>query len=333
MPVCQLDWRTCWQSRSALRSCAAQDSIKGIKTVRIIPRTDAEVAAAHERARADYCEHVPAGEPVELSSFLLTYLSGPAGDKGELPIPMSRRTAFTVGLDMLDKDRANLPTLSKGKILQYLAEHYVCIEPRILKDLADGKLYFYHRPMAVTTTFTGARLSLEFTDLVSDAVFDMRSLGLLIDAGDASKPENLRNMLMVQKSMMASVDALGHEGKPKPTFEFAMICGRESPDKKDSLVLHAFATSHNRKQWHYLQPAASPSRADQCSICGSIWFTDYKVANLLPSASATRRLALRSKSTYTIEELDEYALSQGWKGGASTIWWQSLTVSSIARSR
>ena len=73
------------------------------------------------------------------------------------------------------------------------------------RDLDSGEFYLHHRPLAATATFSGVPLiSRSFTDLASDSVQNMRSLGLLVAAGDKPSPESYRTLVLVHKSMMVT---------------------------------------------------------------------------------------------------------------------------------
>lgn len=285
----------------------AGSPLAALKTIRTLPRTEGELAAAHERARGLACEHIPPGEPLEISSFVPRFEEGSA-----LPVPSSRRAAFSVGLDMLDEDRADLPTLTGGRILDYIDGHYVAVEVRVERDLDTGELYLHHRPLAATLEFHGARITQPFVDLVSDSIQDMRSLGLWTDARRATAPEQLRTLVLAHKNMINEQQGRGR--KARAAYEYVFV--RARPGRGDSLELHAFATTRDRQWLHYLEPFRSPSRARQCGIRGTIYFSEYKVANLLPAASATRRTAVHANKSFALEDLDAYARQAGWSGSA-----------------
>ncbi|HEX3657662.1 MAG TPA: hypothetical protein VHV55_17865 [Pirellulales bacterium] len=290
----------------------AANPLSALKIIRKLPQTEAEVAAAHDRAAGMACEHIPPGQPLEITSFV-PQLSADAGDR-DLPIPTSRRAVLSVGLDMLEDDRADLPTLTGGRILSYIDEHYVAVEVRVQRDLDSGELHLHHRPMAATLEYHGAHITQPFVDLVSDSIQQMRSLGLWTDAARVRQPSQLRTLVMLHKNMLNQ--EAGRDGKPRAVYEFMFVRARPAKRGGDSLDLHTFATTQQRQWLHYLDPFRSPQRAAQCGIRGSIYFSEYKVANLLPSASATRRTSVRAAESFPIDRLDDYAARQGWSGGA-----------------
>jgi hypothetical protein len=310
-----LRWVSALAIALALATQALADSpLSALKTLSILPRTESEIATAHERSRGQACEHLGAGEALEISSFIPEFVGDRFSGQGELPVPTSRRAAFSVGTDMDDADQSDLPLLTRGKILEYLDTHYVCVDIRVQRDLDSGEFYLHHRPLAATATFAGARLTKEFTDLVSDSVQNMRSLGLLVSGGAKETPETYRTLVMVHKSMMSTTQTGKAAEKGKPIYEFIFVQGR--PNGKEGLELHAFATTQERRRLNYLRPFNFPKRPQDCAIRGTIRFTDYKVANLLPAESITRRTTVKSQASFAWEDLNAYAAAQGWRGGA-----------------
>ncbi|HEY5313146.1 MAG TPA: hypothetical protein VIK18_11530, partial [Pirellulales bacterium] len=192
-------------------------------------------------------------------------------------------------------------------------EHYVAVEVRVQRDLDSGELHLHHRPLAATLEFHGAHITQPFVDLVSDSIQEMRSLGLWTDAARVRQPAQLRTLVMVHKNMLNQQP--GRSGKPHASYEFVFVRARPAKGR-DALELHAFATTQRRQWLHYLEPFRSPQRAEQCGIRGTIYFSEYKVANLLPSASATRRTSVHAADSFPIDRLDAYAAQQGWTGGA-----------------
>ncbi|HEX4131142.1 MAG TPA: hypothetical protein VHZ24_13970 [Pirellulales bacterium] len=284
-----------------------------VKLLRFVPRTESELAAAFSQASGNACEQIDTDEPLEITSFM-PFLSSRAVESGGLPIPTSRRHVLSVGLDMQQRDQNNLPTLSRSLILDYLDEHYVSVQVQVQRDLETRELYLHHRPMALVARYRGPKLTQEFNEIVSAAVRDMRSLGLLTKSRTGLTPASLRTLVIVHKNNLFD-DQLGlGSARSHPSYELAFVRARATDDRKESLELHAFATTEQRRQWHYLRPCFPPARPTDCSIRGSIVFTEFKYANLYPSASVTRRTTVKAKTSFTRGDLDRYLTSQGIAG-------------------
>ena len=141
----------------------SKDEFDDLKTISRLPTSSLEVASAHSRSRADACEQIAAGEPVSIHSFTTFLTQRDRGSRsaarGERPRASSRHPAFSVGIEFDTQDRNALPTLSRSTIVDYVDEHFVSIQVRMRRDLLDRKIYFYHRPIALTFAYRGSRLS------------------------------------------------------------------------------------------------------------------------------------------------------------------------------
>lgn len=285
----------------------------GIRTIRVLPRGESELAAYHGRNRAEACEPLQASQPVRLTSYAayLTYR-----DTREYatrtPPPTTRRHVISVGLDMLSTDQRDLPKLTRGRILGYLKENYLSVQARIRKDPDTGTLYLHHRPVAATVRFRGLPLTQDFIDPVAASVKDMRSLGLFLEDGEDPVPKNLRTLVIAHKAVWAvTTDS---RTTLDPRYELVIVRARESgPDKLD---LHAFVTMENRTQLHYVRPSEQPLRPDDCCLKATVSFIEFSHAGLFPTVSVTRRTSVKSTATFLVADLDKYAREQGWAGTA-----------------
>lgn len=283
-----------------------------LKTVRLLPRTEREAEEQHERLRAEACDFLPGGEIIERKSFVPEQLSR----QERLPIPTARQAALSVGLEVSREDQADLPRLSAGRILSYIDGHYVCVLARVQRDLANGLEYLHHRPVAATATFRGPATSEEFTELVSASVRDMRSMGLFLPSDTDMKAENLRTLVMLFRSTRSEFNEISKKVTLRPTYEFVFIRARGEGREGRPLQLHSFVTTEDRQQLHSLANYSPPTRSEFCDVRGRIFFTDYKLANLLPSESATRQTIVRARETYAMSSLHEYAAAAKWSGDA-----------------
>ncbi len=237
-----------------------------------------------------------------------------------LPIPTARYCALSLGLGMLPADQRQLPTLSGGLILDYLSRHYLWVQMQVHKDLGTGELYLNQNPLAAVAEFRGARLTQEFVEMTAAAVNDMRALGLYVKTGVKASPENLRTAVLLFKHNLAEPGAItlaGPQFKPDYELLFVRLLPPSNGSRRSEPKLHVFATSDQRGTLHYLRTGSGPSTPDECSIKGLIFFTEYKYANRLPAASATRKVSVRAKASYALSDLDAYAAQCGWKGDAS----------------
>ena len=301
-----------------------------VRLLRSLPRTEAEVARAHEQHRGLACETLPANTLLEQRSFLLEAanpldaLDDARRRNSELPVPTSRRAILSVGTDMTRPDQQQLPALSRGQILDYLQGHYVTVQARVQRDLIDGELYLHHRPYAGVGLFRGPRFTEDGNELILESIQNIRSLGVYLKPGARATPQALRTLVLVHKNMVVAPAVTTAAPQASPAFELVFLHARPAARAKpttaskvtDELELHTIVTSQHRTRWNYLEPYQTPTRPADCSICATVYFTDYKVANLIPAATVTRRVTVRSRTGFEREALDRYAREQSWQGDA-----------------
>lgn len=282
-----------------------------VKLIRFLPRTDSECDQLHQKTRGMVCEQVEPGEPLEITSFMPS-LGG--FDSSGLPVPASRRHAFTVGLTMQSRDRENLPTLSRGKIVEFLNDHYVSVQARVQRDLVDDTLYLNHRTMAVMALYRGLKVSQDFTALVTEAVRDFHGLGLFVNSRAKVTAEQCRTLVLLHKNKIVDPNRPGL--RAAPSYELVVIRAVPSPTDRKQLVLHCCTTTEGRRQWHYIRPFELPNRPSECSILANVVFTDFKYANLYPVASLMRNVHVRSRVSVSQEDMDQWAKDNSLTGDA-----------------
>ncbi len=117
----------CWLFRAFLAMLLALcnypqadaiDEFGDLQTLSRLPLTAREVESAFRTSRANVCEIIPAGEPLEISSFttILTSRDRRESQKKRVLIPSSRRNLFSVGLEFEARDQAALPALCAGPL-------------------------------------------------------------------------------------------------------------------------------------------------------------------------------------------------------------------------
>ncbi len=299
--------------------CLAIDEFGDLQIISKLPSTDRDVAAAFDRSRGNACEIIPAGESLEIQSFMSTLTERDRLEStSSRPLASSRRDLFSVGLELEAKDRDALPALSRGSIVDYLAANYVSVQARVRRDLLDRKLYFHHRPLALTAQFRGSKLTQSFEPLVSASISEFHSLGLFVPADQRlKKPEHFRTIVLLFHAEMLQ-GGLG--SRNRDAIEYVFIRGRDSGTTlavASQLETHIFVTTENRTRLEYLRPASRPVSPSRCSILGRIAVTDFDSTGLYPKASATRSYRLDTRTTYEQAHLEKYCLDQQLSGGMS----------------
>ena len=286
----------------------AADEFSDCKVIRSLPKTTAEMERLHRDNSGNQCEPLKEGQSLETTNYGIIQTAALTADK--LAKPAIRYGIISVGLIMDSSDRADLPMASRGKILDYMDQHYVSIQVRMRRDLLSGKLYFHHRPIAATALFRGLKVTQAFDKLVTTAVRDFRSVGLFSKvAQDERKPEDLRTLVLMFRNTV-----LKSESRTASQFEYAFVRGREG-SKEERLTTHVFVTSNDRSQLVYLNPYHRPSSPNDCSIRGSVAITDYDRTGVIPKDSATRSYRLDSRRIFPMENIEDYCTKNNLKGG------------------
>jgi hypothetical protein len=320
--------RACWLSVLLACYCfaplvvgAAEFDLEQTRIIRHIPRTDAELAALH-MARADLaCEAIEAGLPLEVIGFNEPVSHRNPAASGDAPavtvLESSRRSVLSFGMRMTPDDQRELPLLSGGKILQYVDQTYIALQARVERDSPGGEPFLHFRPTAIQGDYSNRRTATAFSSMLRESVGQVRGLGLFLKPGITPAADNLRTLVALHASLaddarQAELESKGVTGR---TLHYELLClrarvGGHSTERQ--VTLHGFATTDDRSRLRYLHPYRTPSKATDCTLQSTIFFTSYGFANLYPTAKTTRRLDVDVRATFTLADLDRYVASQGW---------------------
>ncbi|MFO1064472.1 MAG: hypothetical protein U0892_11470 [Pirellulales bacterium] len=287
------------------------DEFKDLRTLNRLPKSDTELSSAHLRSRGEACETIAADEPVEMKSFLAVLTERDRRESAGTRLPSSsRQSVLAIGLSMDTRDKAGLPKLSGGAILDYLDKHYVSIQARVRRDWLDRKLYFHHRPIAVTGLYRGSKMSQPFEPVVANAVKEFHSIGLFTKQTPTRlKPEHCRTLVLLFKN-----NILRAGGRYDEQYEFAFVRGRVGKDA-DRLETHVFVTSRDRSVLCYINPYATPGGLNGCNIRGTVQITDFDSTGLYPKESVTKDYRLSSRRMVSLEAIDAFCKAESLEGG------------------
>lgn len=286
------------------------DEYSDVQTLTRLPKTDREISAVFAATDRQSCEQLPKGEPLEVRTMTAALTMRDRLLTKTQAKPSSRVSVFSVGLEIDASDRADLPMLSGGKITEYLNENCVLIQARMRKDLLTRKLYYYHRPLAVTAAYRGARMSLQFEDVVAANIRQFHGVGLFIEDKKKISAEQLRTLVLTFRNNVMKPGSL----RADEQYEYVFVRGRESkiPDR---LEHHVFVTAEDRQVLYYVSPYAQPTRPNRCSILGRIAITDYDPTGVYPKESATRSYKIDSRAKFLMADIDKYCADNQLEGG------------------
>ena len=297
------------QTKPETTDPTAVDEYADVQTLTRLPKTDREVSAVFAATDRQACEQLPKGEPFEIRSMTATLTLRDRLTKNKV-IPSARVSIFSVGLQIDAADRADLPMLSGGKITEYLNENCVLIQARMRKDLLDRKLYYFHRPLALTAAYSGSRLTLPFEEVVAANIRQFHGIGLFVEDKNKISAEQLRTLVLGFRNKVMAPGSLRAEDR----YEFVFVRGRDSklPDRLDH---HVFVTAENRTMLYYVTPYVQPKRPTHCSILGRVAITGFDPTGVYPKESATRSYKIDSRSKYRLSDIDEYCAEHDMAGG------------------
>lgn len=268
-----------------------------------------ELTELHDRSKPATCDLLPAGVPLELSGYVpyLTSYEQDQDPKGQCD-PAIRRPVLSVGLDVTERDQNGMPDLSRGLILDYLKTNYVAIQARIHKDPLSGEQYLGAKPMAATAKFGPVRVTEEFQEAVLAAVRNLRSVGLWVPEKKPSyRPTELRTAVHLQRFDILEPGSSLENLKSRPEFEYVFVRGLPSRKNAGEIDLYAFTTAKQRTELHFLDRYDAPRGRNNCDIVAQVVFTEYKLANLYPSASVVRSTGVNSARKLSWEDAEAFA--------------------------
>lgn len=285
------------------------------KLLHQLPRTEEEFAAAHAGSK-NSCIQVPAGDRHEVPAYAeqtvydVTVKENGQSVPKKLKYDFGRFNVLSIGLTLRPEDEADLPSVSKARILSKVGTNYILIQVRAHRDAETGHAYLYYKPFAAVGAFGKGDEAQEFEPLMETSVRDTRALGLWSKPGTKPSAESMRTLVILNKDLMRYEQPDGSH-KDLVDFEFVFVRARiEGEDVK----LHTFVTSHDRAHLHYMHPWAAEN-LEACSLVHKIYFTEYTAAKQSPSAKVTREVRINSRAQWPVEQLNKFAASQGWSGG------------------
>ena len=297
---------------------STSSDLPSVKTISHLPKTEQEVIAAFDQAVSRSCQVLPAGNPLELSSFTPFVACGQTKRLGNaLPPPSVRRHILSVGLDVSPQDQRNLPTLSGSMILSYLQQHFVSIQACVAKDSLTQALYLYPELYGATAKFQGASMTENIEQAVAESARNFRCLGLLVPPGTVAQPESLRTLVLVQKYVLASQER-GASSQPRPIYELVFVRARQ---RNGRFELHPFVTFGSRRELHYLGDGRKPRQTGDCDIQATVFFSEYSHASQYPVKGVVRNSKVRSRQRFSLQTLEAFVRRQQPNGDV----WDNIT--------
>lgn len=274
-----------------------------------VPTAEADLSAAHDQAAAFSAQVVPAHRPFECLDGT-EHLTVPATPVA-LRVACNRSSVLAMGSDMHPADQKRLPFFSGKIILDEVNAYFLSVQIRAATS-AMGVPYLLDRPQIVVTKYQDSAAALPSTEIVDVSVRDMRSLGFLTHS-NAPNVDPPRTMAIAIRNIVT--DDPPSVAKPALVARFEIVFVHARADATgQTLVIHAFGTTHDRTKLHRFAPIGQPKQLSDCAIQGAIFFTDYALAGQYPTAKATRSVKLNSTQSFDVAQIDRWLTARGVQG-------------------
>lgn len=219
------------------------------------------------------------------------------GVKGQA-IPLGRRSAFGIRLQIGKEMGSGLPGISRGYIEDYLKSHQLMIQPSFYQD-GDGKVFPGPDMRAALYKVEGPYLTALQEEMIKTSVGDLRTLGAYWQKGKDFNASSIRTLIL---AFFYEKDPDRGAVQPVPEREFELIFLHLLPDATpDDPKLCVFATSDGRTQFHLLEETDPDQPEQPANVNADIRFADVQLLGMLPRLPVVTRVKHRSLLTVPVE--------------------------------
>jgi len=288
-----------------------------IRKIRSVPNNPVALEAAFRQRSPDVCESLEDGEPLDFAEHTVFLTARDRYRTKEIQFPSTRREVATIGLNMLPTDQRKLPLLSRPLILDFLGNHYLSLQARILKDATTGQWMLHYRPIAAVGKFSGLPFSQKWVEAVSSTVQEIRGLGIF----ESKDKDEGQSAVIVFRSTW--LDEKGEKAGIRHELVFIHAIPSTNSKSIDPFEIHLFVTSNQRTVLNHFstQPRKRPRGVNDCDLQGTVRFDEFMRGGLQPKSSVTRKMLARPLATFRLSDVDDYLNKQGYEGG----WCENLT--------
>lgn len=287
---------------AAIQEAEAIDSSRydrelGIRYIPRLPSGNIELEAAFRQRRTDACEPVPAEQATLLRQLTTSLTLRDAKRKNLTQLPATRRPIATVGLKMLDLDIAELPTLSRGEILEFTEAHFVSLQARILQDTATKEWLVHHRPIAAIAKYKLPSLTQNFVEPITSTIDQIRGLGIVRSDFSETPDKSIIAWLFRSDWIQPGTNFT------LPRYEFILVQATREPNAElgEPFSWQVILTTENREQMHYIREryiANIPKRTADSTVVATVKIMKFESDGLRPKSSANRDVALQHVQSY-----------------------------------
>ncbi len=257
-----------------------------------IPWGREDIERAISNFRGGVCRMLPVGTDI----YPLPKEMGEIGN----PVISFRKSAIVVGLKMDPAGQRELPTVSKGSIESYLANHSLALQATVFRN-QEGKLTFAGPVEAAFVSRTSQGQTVSPEPMIKDAVANIRMLGSIPNSDD---PNDFSTRTLVlafsyQRDVGGGKSGLG----TTKVTDYELIFLHLVEDQVSLLrepTLIAFATTDGRQKFQEIKP--SPTAPN---VTATIRFEEFTLMGIYPASpvvTGVRCLSQFSAPTSNIEQ-------------------------------
>ncbi|MBX7168158.1 MAG: hypothetical protein K1X74_17615 [Pirellulales bacterium] len=297
---------------------AGAETVWFAKMLRTVPVTDAELQTAHA-ASTNATVQVATGEPMiedDFSGHVVHEVNVKEGGKPvrkKLEFDYSRLPVAAYGMQLRPEDEANLPSVSKSRILRKVNGNYISLQVRVLRDRSTGAIYLYSKPYAAVGAYEGDSFSQEFAPLMEDSMREVRGLGLFVKAGTKPAAEAFRTFVASTRNTIMELPPDGGQPTFYESYELILVRARVEGEQ---VTLHCVGTSDGRTVFQYIKAYSPPAAPSDCSMNSTIHFTEYTLAKQSPTKKALLGVKFNTRAAVPVAKVEAYLKSQGIEGTA-----------------
>jgi hypothetical protein len=266
-----------------------------IRSIATVPWFESDANQAFNNAQEFACELLLPG--IAVKPALTRTPLGRRGVLGRVPV-------VTIGLEVDEDSRNQLPKASRSAIEGYMRNHRLVIEPMIYQD-EKGQAYFATDCRAAFYPVSAPTTTIKPEPMIEEAIRRFRAIGVLNESNDSTA----RTLVMAFRYVEQDKEQITKTAIPREITELLFL--HIAPQDRGNLpVVEAFTTSGGRQNLRRLSTHAGILEDPLPMISASVRFDKFVLMGLYPSdpiVTGVRQRAAGVLSMSTILKLTKSA--------------------------
>ncbi len=286
------------ESRLAVGVIGSVPEVSQVPFIDEIPWLESQANRQFNQSKDFACQLLKPALPVKQP--ITRPQAGKRGSLGRIPV-------LTVGLEVDEDSRRQLPQASRGAIQSYLANHRLAIEPMLYQSEA-GLPYFGADCRAAFYANENPTLTIEAEPMIAEAIGNFRALGVLREGEKTSG----RTLVMAFRYAQQATTQITAATVPTNVTELLFLhLAKTEPGNLPKLEV--FATSNSRQNLHQLVISSTLTEDPLPTISATIRFEKFVLMGLYPAdpiVTGFRQRAIGVMSLETVLRLTKAAAQE-----------------------